>query len=99
MQRDLFWGHIGRGTHKGLFANEKSIVGSGRHAKITEQDIIVLPNEHVFWLDIMVNEPVAMGILQSASNLLDIVDNSRERNACSFRVMLPEHASGIIVHH
>jgi len=58
---NLFWGHIGWGAHEGLSAHEKGIVGSSCNAKITEEDIIVLPDEHVFWLDIMVNVLLIMG--------------------------------------
>ncbi len=52
-------------------------MGDGSNAKITEQDLVVLSQEHIFWLDIAMNQSLVMCVLQRACNLLDIGDDER----------------------
>src|SRR2546428_13755313 len=46
-----------------------------RDAKVAEQDLVVSPKEDVLWLDIAVDAPLVMGILQGGSDLFDVRDN------------------------
>jgi len=42
------------------------------NAKVTEHDLVIAPKQHIFWLDILVDESPVMNILQGRSYLLDI---------------------------
>src|SRR6266516_5444292 len=58
-------------------------------AKITEQDLVVAPQQQVLRFEISMNELCVVCILQGRSDLLDIGDNGAERNACSLWVAVP----------
>ena len=48
----------------------RSGVGYDRNAKITELDIVAGIQQHVLWLDIAMDLPVIMRVLQGLSHLL-----------------------------
>jgi hypothetical protein len=96
---DLFWSHIRDRPDWNLRAHGRGTVSSRSNAKITEQDIIVSPDEHIFWLDIAMNVLLIVGILQSLCDLLDIGHNGREGNVLAFGVPFPQRAIRTVVHH
>src|SRR5712692_10436324 len=67
--------------------------------KIAQQYFVAPPNQHIFRLDIPVNDFFMMGILQSIGYLLQIrEDNGRSDNGVS-RMALSQRAIGGIVQH
>src|SRR5437588_4068703 len=51
------------------------MVSNGGDTEITEQDVVVASEEHIFGFDIAVNEFFIVGILKCVGNLLDIRDD------------------------
>src|SRR5436309_2671830 len=47
-------------------------LGNDSNTKITEQDIVAAPQQHVLRLDVSMNNPLIMCILQGGGDLLDI---------------------------
>jgi hypothetical protein len=95
---NLFWGHVGNCANGNLHAHGRGAVGSRSNAKIAEQDVIALANEHVFGLDIAVNELLIMGIPQSVSDLLHIGNYGQEWDVLAFGMTFPQCAMRTIVH-
>src|SRR5438094_508849 len=83
---NLFWSHISCCANHLLGALIARTLGNQSNAKITEQDLLVLTQQHVLRLNVAMNQLPLMCILQSLADLLDIGDDGRERQASPFRV-------------
>src|SRR5450759_4682681 len=68
------------------------------NAKITQQHLIVLTKQHIFWLDVAMNQLFRMGIIQSLGNLSGIRNDLHERNAPAFGIALAQRPTRSIVH-
>src|SRR5205807_3039376 len=60
---DLFGRHICNGTHNILRTLVTRTLSDQGNAKVTEQNIIVSPQEHVLWFHVTVNELFIMCML------------------------------------
>src|SRR6266480_131398 len=77
---ELLRGHVGYGASNSLEAIAGTL-GNYRQAKITEQDGILIAEQHVFRFHIPMDEFLIVGILQSGGNLPDIrYDSWRRQN-------------------
>jgi hypothetical protein len=47
-------------------------MSNGSNVKITEDNLTLLPNEHILWLDIAMNEELLMSVLERLGHLLDV---------------------------
>jgi hypothetical protein len=72
--------------------------GSG-NAEIAEQQQTVGTQQHVFWLDITVNQALLMGISQGRGYLGRIVDNSGQRHTRTLGMAVTQGTPLSIVHH
>src|SRR6266571_6801955 len=91
MALDLLRSHvIGRSTNT-LCALQGS--GSGLSncgdAKVTDQDLTLLPNQEILRFDIAVDHTLVMGVLESLSNLFNILHDQWQGNLRSCRMSLP----------
>ena len=68
------------------------------NAEVAEQDFVVCAKEHVLRLDVTVDAPLVMSILQGGGDLLDIGDDGGEWKACSARMAEQERAVGSVFH-
>src|SRR5258706_10135739 len=75
------------------------IMSYSSDAKVTEQDFVLCSKEYVLWLDIPMNTPVVMGVLQGSSDLFDVRDNGSEWKVGASGMALQEGAIGRILHH
>ena len=95
----MLWRGIGRRPRKAL----RALVGRGlRHrgnAEVAQQHFLVAPQEHIFWLDVAVNEPLIVGILQPIGHLLDIGQNGARRQRHAATMAGAQRAIGGIVHY
>jgi hypothetical protein len=57
-----------------------------RDTEITEEKLVLRPQQHIVWLDIPVDQILIVNILQRSSDLLDIRDNGGERQAGTARM-------------
>lgn len=65
-------------------------MGKSQHeAKITEQDLVVAPQQQVLRLEIAMNEVGIVCILQGGRDLLDVADNGAEGSTCPLWITLP----------
>ncbi len=67
--------------------------------KVTEQDFAASSDQHIFWLDIPVNDFLFMSILESVCDLFHIGDNGGQWYPIPLGIALAESALGDIVHH
>src|SRR5205823_3216920 len=65
---------------------------------ITEQDLVMTPQQYVLRLDVAMNQLVLMGVLQGLGQLPDIADNGGERQVCPAWMALAECAVGGVGH-
>ena len=72
--------------------------GSG-DAKVREQHHVIGTQQHVFRLDIAVNQALLMRVLQGGSYLSRVVDNGEHRHTGTLRMAVSQGAFGSIVHH
>ena len=63
-------------------------LGHDRDAKIAEKYLLVLPDQHVLWLDVAVDETGVVGVLQPGCDLLDVGDS---------RLQIDDRSSGMMV--
>src|SRR5438128_1458827 len=78
MALDLLWGNVRHGSAHILRALIAGALSDNGNAKVRKQQLIVLSYEHVFWFDIAVDNALAVGILQSVGDLLDVGDDHCE---------------------
>ena len=74
-------------------------MGDGGNAKIGEQHLLVLPDQHILRLDITMDKLLFVRILQGCSHLLDRGDDHRKRNQAAFWIAMPQRAIRGIVDH
>ncbi len=67
--------------------------------KVTEQNFAAPPDQHIFWLDIAVNDFLFMSILEPFGDLFHIGDNGGQWYLAPLGIALAESALGGIVHH
>jgi len=67
-------------------------------AKITEQDLPTLPNKYILGLDIPVNQPAHVGMIQGRGYLLHHRHNLLQLYTCLFGDNAPDRAIGGIAH-
>jgi hypothetical protein len=68
-------------------------------AKVTQQHLEVGVEQHILRLDIAVQEPLVMGVLQGGSHLLDIGHDCLERQTGAWGMPLAEIAMRSMLHH
>src|SRR5260370_42496103 len=59
----------------------------------------MLANKHVLWLDVPVNHPLVVCVLEGLGNLVDIRDNDFEWQTSAFRTKVGERTSWSVAHH
>jgi len=64
----------------------------------SKQNLVVIPNEYVFRLDVTVNHVLVMSILQASCKLFDVSNNSSEGDDCTFWMSLAQRAVRGIIH-
>ena len=84
----LLWSHIACCANRILGSLGVWIVSHHGNAKVAEQNLVVCAKEHVLRLDVAVDAPLVMGILQGGRNLLDVGDDGSEWKACPSGVPL-----------
>ena len=77
---DLLRGHVGDGANGRLGRHRGGAVSNRRNAEVAEDDLIAPSNEQVLRLDIPMNEPLLMCIVQRLCHLLDIGGHRGERD-------------------
>ena len=70
MGPDLLWSHVCDGPRHILGALIARTLGHDGDAKVREQQLIVLPHEHVLRFDVAMDEALVVGILQGIGHLL-----------------------------
>src|SRR2546425_8536696 len=78
MRLDLLGSHICNRSSQVLRLLVAGTLSYQGYAKVTEQDFIVSPEQHILRLDVPVDQLLIMGILQGIGDLLDIADNCCE---------------------
>ena len=63
----LFRGHIGDGAGDLGLVRGKSARGCGREAEVAQQQFVVVAQQHIFWLDISVDLPGTVCVVQGDS--------------------------------
>jgi hypothetical protein len=95
---ELFRGHIGDGASNFLRALVARTVCDNGDAKVAEQNVLVGRNEHIFGLNITMDNFVVMGILKCRSNLFDVITTFLKCHLAPFGMSLAECAMRCIVH-
>src|SRR6266571_4543855 len=72
-------------------------MGYNSKAKITQQDFVVCSQQHILWLDIAMDQPIIMCILQGRCNLPDVVYDGVQWER-TFGVTITQGAVGGIFH-
>src|SRR5436305_2189431 len=72
MALDLLWGDVGHGSSHSLRALIARALSHNGNAKVRKQHLLMLPDEHVLWFDIAVDDALVVSILQSGGHLLDV---------------------------
>ena len=94
---EVLWGHVADSADERGHAFRDAPAEAGQ-AEVRQQHLTVLPQQHVFWLDIQVNHTLVMRVLQGISNLFDIGNHGIKRNQVPFRVEIAQGSSGGVVH-
>src|SRR5437588_4788514 len=72
---DLFRSHICDGSRRVIFLLGAGRLGNQGNTKVTEQNLIAPPEQHILWLNISMDQFLVMGVLQSLSYLPHIVNH------------------------
>ena len=80
----LFGSHVRDGT-RDIFSTlvGTTLRGEG-DAKIAQQDLVVAPQQHIFGLDVSMNQSLRMRVVQGIRHLLDVCHYMQQLYACSF---------------
>src|SRR5258708_6323185 len=98
MRFDLLGSHVGNGSSHIVWLLEARALGYQGNAKVAEHHLVVWPEQHVFWLDVSMNNPVLMSVLQGSGDLLDVGDDLFQGQARSFWIALSHGSIGSITH-
>ncbi len=88
MLLELLRRHVGDHAHRRLHAQRSGAIDDSGDAKVTEQDLVAPPQQHVLGLDIAVNELFLVGVLQGIGHLLDVLHDHREGEPRAFGMTL-----------
>src|SRR5437899_11127349 len=91
---DLLGGHVSNSSSQITWLLVTRALGHQGNAKVTEHHLIVWPEQHVFWLDISMNNLVLMSVLHSLGDLLDVEDDLFQGEARSFWIALSHGSIG-----
>src|SRR4249920_2539939 len=84
MRFDLLGSHVGNGSGYIVWLLEARALGYQGNAKVAEHHLVVRPEQHVFWLDISMNNLAIMSVLKGFSDLLDVGDDLFQGQTRSF---------------
>ncbi len=87
---NLFWRHVGHRPCHLLDALVARALRHGGDTEITQEEFFALTHQHVLRLDIAVDEPLVVGILQGTCHLLDVGEDGGQWQRDTFGVMLAE---------
>src|SRR5262249_19685119 len=96
---NLFGGHVEDRASITLRFERCGSMGNGDQAKVAENDLVGVTQQHVLRFDIAVNESSVVSVLQGGCHLFDIGDNGRQRHRRAWGMELTEAAVWSIVHH
>src|SRR6266568_1438352 len=91
---NLLRGHVDGGAASLLLFPGFCTVSKGCNAKITQQDVVIWPQQNVLRLDIAMDALVIMRILQGPSYLIRIDHYGVQGQACSLRMTSAQGAIG-----
>jgi hypothetical protein len=69
-----------------------------RHAKVSNLNVVVAVNEDVLWLEIPMSNGAAVKVVDREHDLLEVVDNLRERERAVLNYIVKELATLDILH-
>ena len=96
---NLFGSHICYGAYDILRVLVTRTLRYRSDAEVTQHDLLLSAQQHIFWLDIAVDHPLLMRIVQSVSNLADIGHDGSNGQLCAFSVTLAQRSIRRIVHY
>ncbi len=99
MRLNLFGSHIGDGAGHILRALVGTALGSQRDTEITQQNLVVAPDQHIFRFDVAVDEVLGMRVVQRLGDLFDVVYDLEKRDARPLGVAMAQRALRSVVHH
>src|SRR5260221_1807464 len=95
---ELFRGHIGDGADDLGLERGKGARGWGGEAEVAQQQFVVIAQQHILRLDISVDLPGTVCIVQGGGSLACKGEDGRERELTAFRVALAQSAIGGVMH-
>src|SRR5579883_852739 len=85
---NLFWRHVGDCSHYILRILVTRTLSDQGHTKITQQNFVFSPKQHVFWFYIAMDQLFVMRVLQGYCYLFHIGYNRGQRQNRAFWVAL-----------
>src|SRR2546426_11415956 len=95
---NLFRSDIGDGSGHGLGTEKFGGRSQQGQPKVTEDQFLRRTQQHVFWLDVPVNDVLVMRILESGGDLLDVEGHCSRWEMRTARITVAYRSSWRIVH-